>query len=108
MPEPLKDSGTLIDMKHDWVSEGTEDGIRRHWCENCNWEREQSKDQVWYRRPVGQFVKRHWLARLWSSPTTIEQWSNTEPQCDGKPLPARKRVLIPTFSRVNRWARTLR
>ncbi len=74
----------LIGMKHDWISDGAEGRIRRHRCENCNWEREQSKDQVWYRRAIGTYEKRHWLVRWWSSATTMVHWSNTEPPCDGE------------------------
>ena len=70
-----------IDMKHRWVLEGTEGGIKRYWCEDCNWEREQPKDEFWYRRDIGQLVKRHWLMQWWSGPTVIVQWSDTEPEC---------------------------
>ncbi len=81
MTTPPQDRDTLIGMKHHWVSEGTEGGSQRHWCEHCNWKREQSKDQVWYCRELGQLVKRNWLARWWSRPTVIVQWSDTEPGC---------------------------
>lgn len=91
MTKPPQNRDTLIGMKHDWISEGTEVGIGRQWCENCSWEREQSQDQVWYRRDIGQLVKRHWLLQWWSSPTAIVQWSDTEPECASekkKPRPA--------------------
>ena len=84
MPEPLKDSGTLTGMKHNWIFEGTEDGIKRYWCEKCEWERERYMGQVGYRRDTDEYEKQKWLARCLFGPTAIEEWSPEEPECDSE------------------------
>ena len=84
MTKPPEDSGTLTGMKHNWVFEGTEDGIKRDWCEKCDWERERYMGQVGYHRDTDEYEKQNWLARCLFGPTTIEEWSCEEPACAGE------------------------